>query len=55
MFVDVDDIVEVIASWGECDDCPGACDECYCYGDVDGSGTVDGIDLVCVITEWGAL
>ena len=53
--IDVDDIVEVIANWGDCDACPGACDACFCYGDVDGNGEVNGLDLVCVITEFGSM
>jgi hypothetical protein len=45
--VDVDDLLAVILTWGECP--PGPCP-----ADVDGSGTVDVDDLVIVILSWSA-
>ena len=43
--VDVQDLVEVLLSWGPCPpECPA---------DLDGSGTVDVVDLVEVLLRWG--
>jgi murein tripeptide amidase MpaA len=42
--VDVQDLVEIITSWGPCPGCPA---------DVNGDGSVDVADLVLVITGWG--
>jgi hypothetical protein len=43
-FVDVDDLVEVIVSWGPC---------AGCQADIDGNGVVGVQDLVRVIVHWG--
>lgn len=45
--VDVDDLISVILSWG---DCPPKGD---CDADVNDSGTVDVDDLIAVILAWG--
>ena len=42
--IGVDDILQIIAEWG---DCPG------CLGDVDGNDVVDVNDLLAVISAWG--
>jgi len=42
--VGVDDLLEIIATWG---DCPG------CDADVDGSGAVEVNDILAVLSVWG--
>ena len=42
--VDIDDVFEVLANWGECEDCPA---------DVNGDGVVDIDDLFEVLANWG--
>ena len=43
--VDVQDLIEVIISWGTCDG--------PCPADVTGDGVVDVQDLVAVVLAWG--
>jgi hypothetical protein len=47
-FVDADDLVAVVLTWGMCPTPPSACP-----ADVDDSGAVDADDLVAVILAWG--
>lgn len=42
--VGVNDLVELVLSWGPCDGCPG---------DINGDGTIDVSDLVLVVLNWG--
>lgn len=44
-FVEFDDLLEVLSTWGPCADC--------CPGDVDGDNEVDFGDLLIVLSEWG--
>ncbi|MHC5004403.1 MAG: hypothetical protein ACYTJ0_14910 [Planctomycetota bacterium] len=46
-WVDVQDLLEVIFSWGECEP------DTACPADLDGSGTVDVQDLLVVIFNFG--
>jgi hypothetical protein len=46
--VDVDDLIRVILSWGNCPPTPGCCP-----GNTDGNATVDVDDLIAVILGWG--
>ncbi|MHC4947677.1 MAG: hypothetical protein ACYTG1_05385, partial [Planctomycetota bacterium] len=41
-FIDVTDLLEVLADWGG----PGSCD-------TDGSGTIDVTDLLRILGDWG--
>ena len=45
--VDVDDLLAVINSWGDCDECKA------CTADVDGNCVVEVADLLSVINGWG--
>jgi len=45
--VDIADLLELLAQWG---DCPA---ESECSGDLDGSGTVDVSDLLMLLANWG--
>ncbi len=48
-FVDVLDLLEVLAYWGSCDlPCPP-----YCDGDINDDCEVDVIDLLAVLSQWG--
>ncbi len=47
-FVNVDDLVTVILSWGPCPGFPFVC-----AADLDGNRVVDVDDLVTVILNWG--
>ena len=42
--VGVEELLALIAAWGDCDDCPE---------DINGDGTVDVSDLLIVIGNWG--
>ena len=44
-FVDVTDLLAIIAAWGPCS---GTCD-----ADIDNSGAVDVADLLTLIGDWG--
>ena len=44
-FVNVNDLLEIVATWGECEGCGG---------DVDGDGWVNVNDLLACIDAWGA-
>jgi Ca2+-binding EF-hand superfamily protein len=44
--VDIDDIFDVLAAWGPCDD------PSNCPADVNGDGTVDIDDLFEVLANW---
>ena len=46
--VDLDDLLLVIANWGNCDDCPPAC-----TGDANNDCQVNLTDLLEVIANWG--
>ena len=46
--VDVNDLLSVISSWGECPD------DSACPADIDANGQVDVNDLLTVISAWGA-
>jgi len=50
----VDDVLDVLAQWGECSKPTDVCDagEARCTGDIDGDGTISGADLVGVIHAW---
>ena len=43
-FVNFNDLIQVLASWGVCPDCPE---------DVDASGTVDFNDVLSLLSFWG--
>lgn len=45
-YVDVSDLLAVLANWGDCD----ACDPCQ--ADTDGNGRVDTGDLLAVLGTW---
>lgn len=47
--VDVGDLLEVIAHWGQCP----AWSELSCIGDVDASFYVDAADLTTILANWG--
>lgn len=44
-FVEFDDLLVVLSTWGPCPDC--------CPGDVDGDNEVDFDDLLIVLSQWG--
>jgi hypothetical protein len=47
--VDVFDLLELLAAWGECDDCP----KTPCLADLDGNCAVDVMDLLILLGNWG--
>ena len=46
--VTIEDLLDVIGSWGDC------ADPDNCPADLDGTGSVDIEDLLAVISGWGA-
>ncbi len=46
--IEVEDLLAVISSWGDCPDLP-----IDCPADIDGSGVVDVTDLLIVVGNWG--
>ncbi len=46
--VRVDDLLDMLAAWGPCDDLPATC-----HADVDGDGEVNVDDLLTLLSNWG--
>ena len=45
--VNFDDVLAVLAAWGDCPEPPAPCPE-----DLDGNGTIDFEDLLLVLANW---